>query len=83
MHWGLGPGDLVSITAYRDWESDRSQDLDYSNASLLYRPLGGRVLIDGRNIYDREEMERLGFVYWGLGRGMALPVQPGLDDVSP
>jgi len=27
-------------------------------------------LIDGRNIYDREEMERLGFVYWGLGRSM-------------
>ena len=27
-------------------------------------------LIDGRNIYDRDEMERLGFVYWGLGRSM-------------
>jgi UDPglucose 6-dehydrogenase len=26
-------------------------------------------LIDGRNIYDAEEMRRLGFVYWGMGRG--------------
>jgi len=41
IDWGIGPGDLVSITSYRDWESERSQDLDYTNASLLYRPLGG------------------------------------------
>ena len=26
-------------------------------------------LIDGRNVYDCEEMNRLGFVYWGMGRG--------------
>ena len=26
-------------------------------------------LIDGRNIYDAEEMVRAGFTYWGLGRG--------------
>jgi UDPglucose 6-dehydrogenase len=26
-------------------------------------------LIDGRNVYDAEEMRRLGFIYWGLGRG--------------
>jgi hypothetical protein len=35
--------------------------------SLMRQP----YLIDGRNIYEREEMERLGFVYWGLGRGIA------------
>jgi UDPglucose 6-dehydrogenase len=33
-------------------------------------------LIDGRNIYDCEEMSRFGFVYWGMGRGKPLPVQP-------
>ena len=27
-------------------------------------------LIDERNIYDRKEMERLGFVCWGLGHSM-------------
>jgi UDPglucose 6-dehydrogenase len=26
-------------------------------------------LIDGRNIYDCQEMTQLGFVYWGMGRG--------------
>lgn len=40
IDWTIGPGDLTSITAYRDWESERSQDLDYSDAEILYRPLG-------------------------------------------
>jgi len=26
-------------------------------------------LIDGRNIYDAQEMKSVGFVYWGMGRG--------------
>jgi UDPglucose 6-dehydrogenase len=29
-------------------------------------------LIDGRNIYDGEEMRQLGFIYWGMGRGKPL-----------
>jgi outer membrane receptor protein involved in Fe transport len=41
IDWTVGPGDLTSITSYRDWESERSQDLDYSDAEILYRPLGG------------------------------------------
>ncbi len=28
-------------------------------------------LIDGRNIYDAQEMEKIGFVYWAMGRGKA------------
>lgn len=32
---------------------------------LLKQP----VIADGRNIYDGEEMRRLGFVYYGIGRG--------------
>ncbi len=39
----------------------------------LYRALrtaeGYAVLIDGRNLYDPEEMTRLGFHYQGIGRG--------------
>jgi len=30
---------------------------------------GGRVLVDGRNLYDPAEMARLGFRYLGIGRG--------------
>jgi UDPglucose 6-dehydrogenase len=32
-------------------------------------------LIDGRNVYDCEEMNQLGFVYWGMGRGKPDPRQ--------
>ena len=28
-----------------------------------------------------EEMERMGFAYWGLGRGMAASWRPGQDSV--
>ena len=34
---------------------------------LMRRP----VVVDGRNLYDPEEMRRLGFVYSGIGRGLA------------
>jgi hypothetical protein len=30
----------------------------------------GRVLIDGRNLYDPIEMRRLGFRYHGIGHGV-------------
>jgi hypothetical protein len=30
----------------------------------------GRVLIDGRNLYDPMEMRRLGFRYHGIGHGV-------------
>ena len=54
---------LIVVTEWNEFKQlDKGRLL-----SLMRRP----YLIDGRNIYDREEMERLGFVYWGLGRGMA------------
>jgi hypothetical protein len=27
------------------------------------------IVVDGRNIYDPEQMQALGFVYRGMGRG--------------
>ena len=54
---------LIVVTEWNEFKQlDKGRLL-----SLMRQP----YLIDGRNIYDREEMERLGFVYWGLGRGMA------------
>jgi UDPglucose 6-dehydrogenase len=32
-------------------------------------------LIDGRNIYDAEEMAQAGFVYWGMGRGTSMATE--------
>ena len=36
-NWDVGPGTLTSISAYRDWDADRSQDIDFSDADILYR----------------------------------------------
>ena len=32
----------------------------------------GDVIFDGRNIYHRKEMQRLGFTYYGIGRGKVI-----------
>lgn len=39
-NWNIGIGTLTSISAYRDWDADRSQDIDYTDADILYRQKG-------------------------------------------
>ncbi|MEM7281521.1 MAG: TonB-dependent receptor [Pseudomonadota bacterium] len=34
---------LTTITSYRDWETNRSQDVDYTDADILYRDTDGYV----------------------------------------
>ena len=36
-NWDIGPGTLTSITAYRDWDSERTQDADFTNADIIHR----------------------------------------------
>jgi outer membrane receptor protein involved in Fe transport len=38
--WDLGPVELTSITAWRNWEASRSQDPDFTSADIVYRPTG-------------------------------------------
>ncbi len=40
INWDAGIGTLTSISSYREWESERSQDIDYTNADILYRAPG-------------------------------------------
>jgi UDPglucose 6-dehydrogenase len=54
-----GADALVIVT---EWEQFRALDLD-----TLKRAMTGRVVVDLRNIYRHEEMERLGFVYACVG----------------
>ncbi len=50
--------------------------------SLFRRPdfkevserLNGQVIFDGRNLYDPERLEKRGFTYYAVGRGVSLPV---------
>jgi UDPglucose 6-dehydrogenase len=57
---------LVVVTEWNEFKQLDKRRLH----QLMRQP----YLIDGRNIYDGEEMRRLGFVYWGMGRGK--PVRP-------
>jgi UDPglucose 6-dehydrogenase len=52
---------LVIVT---EWDEFRALDLEKIAASMR-----GRVLVDLRNVYDREEAEEAGLVYYGIGRG--------------
>jgi outer membrane receptor protein involved in Fe transport len=40
LNWELPVGTLTSITAWRDWEAERSQDIDFTSADILFRPDG-------------------------------------------
>jgi len=40
INWESGFGTLTSITAFRKWDSDRSQDIDFTEADILYRNPG-------------------------------------------
>ena len=37
LNWDLGGVNLTSITAYRDWDTDRNQDIDFSLIDRAYR----------------------------------------------
>jgi len=52
---------LIIIT---EWDEFKHLDKERIRKTMIHP-----YLIDGRNVYDAEEMAKLGFVYWGMGRG--------------
>src|SRR5258708_36547799 len=52
---------LVIVTEWNEFKSLNMQQI----RNVMRRP----VLIDGRNIYEPAEMNRIGFIYRGMGRG--------------
>ncbi len=63
------PYDLASgcdaVILVTEWNEFKNLDMARI-ASVMHQP---PVMIDGRNVYNPEEMKRLGFVYRGIGRG--------------
>jgi UDPglucose 6-dehydrogenase len=57
--------DVDALIVITEWNEFKQLD-----KARLREVMRQPYLIDGRNIYDAEEMARLGFIYWGLGRGM-------------
>jgi len=51
---------LILATDWPDYEK-----IDFSRLSRLMK---NRIILDGRNLFDKEELERLGFLYMGVGR---------------
>ena len=45
-----------------EWKEFRVPSWD-----VLKKTMRGNVVIDGRNIYDRKELEGKGFVYYRIG----------------
>ena len=56
-----GADALVIVT---EWDEFRALDLEKIAASMR-----GKMLVDLRNVYDREEAEEAGLAYYGVGRG--------------
>src|SRR5947199_3570007 len=71
-----GADALVMVT---EWNEFKSLDMH-----RIKKAMRNPILIDGRNIYEANEMKRLGFTYRGIGRGTgpAPSVLPSEDSTS-
>lgn len=55
-----GADAILLVTEWNEFK-----ELDFEKAKQL---MSGRVIVDGRNIYDRKKLEALGFRYYGIGK---------------
>jgi UDPglucose 6-dehydrogenase len=55
-----------ALCVVTDWNEYRHPNFERIKG-MLKRP----IIIDGRNLYDPDKMQRLGFSYFSIGRGMA------------
>ncbi|RAP57755.1 UDP-glucose/GDP-mannose dehydrogenase family protein [Oleiagrimonas sp. MCCC 1A03011] len=58
-----------ALAVVTEWKAFRSPDFE-----MLAERLGERVLFDGRNLYDPEQVEEAGLAYYGIGRGRSAQV---------
>lgn len=55
--------DADAVALMTEWKQFR-----VPSWSVLHKVMRGPVIVDGRNIYDRQEVESEGFVYAAIGR---------------
>jgi UDPglucose 6-dehydrogenase len=60
--------DADALVIVTEWDEFRALDLDE-----LARAMRGKVLVDLRNVYDREEAEESGLIHFGVGREKMTP----------
>ena len=56
--------DADALVLVTEWNEFKQVDMERVAQSMKQK-----IIIDGRNVYDREKMQALGFQYRGLGRG--------------
>ncbi|HSX25114.1 MAG TPA: UDP-glucose/GDP-mannose dehydrogenase family protein [Candidatus Andersenbacteria bacterium] len=56
--------DADALVIVTEWDEFKNPDWEFVKKSL-HNP----IIIDGRNMFDPKEMEKLGFVYHSVGRG--------------
>src|SRR5574338_790556 len=56
--------DADALVIVTEWDAFRALDLDKIAGTMR-----GKVLVDLRNVYDRDEAEEAGLIYFGVGRG--------------
>jgi UDPglucose 6-dehydrogenase len=69
--------DADGVIILTEWNEFRSMELKKAK-SLLRKPL----VIDLRNVYKRQDMQRLGFHYVSVGRQDVLPGEPWIADLN-
>ena len=52
-----------ALVVATEWDEFKKLDLEHAHKSLTHP-----ILFDGRNLFDREEMEKLGWIYKSVGR---------------
>ena len=51
------------LTVLTEWD-----DFKMISPSTIATKMSGKQIIDARNVLDRHEWERVGFIYQGIGR---------------
>jgi UDPglucose 6-dehydrogenase len=56
--------DADALVIVTEWDEFRALDLE-----KVAQAMRGKILVDLRNVYDRDEAAEAGLVYFGVGRG--------------
>jgi UDPglucose 6-dehydrogenase len=61
-HEALEGADALAIVT--EWQQFRSPDFD-----VIKEKVAGKVIFDGRNLYEPHTVEHFGLAYYAMGRG--------------
>ena len=63
LFWGQTELDADALLMLTEWKQFRLPSWE-----VVRRSMRAPIIFDGRNIYDPEELKRIGFDYYSIGR---------------